>query len=361
MKTLVVDGGGLASNVEFQVVGGYRYTYAHTNRSDHDETGATYGAEAGTVTPAIVSSDTYTRTSVAAVAATGTTALGGANDDLDFTAATAGLQGNSITVEYVNTGVPSQALTLLLSGYAIIAQLALDAGTAQVETMAVVGTITLAGTVTWSFLSALTGLVTGSVNATLGMDAISVGALITAALQANATITEHWTITNGGDEDIIIATAKVAAANDATANMAFDNGTATGLTGDATSTNTTAGVAPAITTTGDLLKAAIVADEDVSALITAADKAGNDGSGVLAVMAPVTLAGGSDAVTVEDAAVFPMLDDTGAEISYSLATAAERVAGFEFIAPASGTFRLNMTGAVPGKLLFFDVSKQVQG
>jgi hypothetical protein len=361
MKTLVADGSGNASNAEFQVRAGYRYSYGHTNRSDNDADGSSYGAEAGTVVPSVISSDTYTRTSVAAVAAAVTTAISGANNDLVFTAVEEGLAGNSITVEYVNTAVPSQALELQLSGSAITVNLALDAGTAQVETMTIVGTVTLAGTVDWEFTSALTGTISGSVNADLNDSAIDVGILITAALQANATISEHWTITNAGDEDIIIATAKVAAADDATANMGYDNGTATGMTGDATSTNTTAGVAPAITTTADELKTAILADDDISALITADDAAANDGSGVLVAMSPATLASGSDAVTAEDAAVFPALDPDGAEITWDLATAANRVAGFEFISPATGTFSLGLTGATAGKLLHFNVARQVQG
>jgi hypothetical protein len=359
MKTLIVGADTNASSSEFQVIGGYRYTYAHTNRSDHDETGGTYGAEAGTLTPAIVSQDIYTRVSVAAVQATGTTALTGSNNDLDFVAVLAGLLGNSITIEYINTGVPSQALTLLLSGYAITVQLALDAGTRQVETMTGVGTVSAGGSIDWVFTSALTGTITGSVDADAAMVPADWVELIKVALEAHPDIGPNFEFQRSTG-DLAFAP-YIATANDPTLNLGYAMGTATGLTDDATSANTEAGVAPAITTTADLLKAAILADDAVSALITAADKAANDGSGLLTVMAPITLASGADATEVEDAGVFPLLDADGAEYSWDLATAGNRVVGLEFLAPVTGTFRLALAGGVEDKLLHFSISKQVQG
>lgn len=55
------------------------------------------------------------------------------------------------------------------------------------------------------------------------------------------------------------------------------------------------GVAGAITTTGDLLKAAIAAHPVASTLVTCADKAANDGSGVVTAMSATHLAGGTGA------------------------------------------------------------------
>lgn len=49
-----------------------------------------------------------------------------------------------------------------------------------------------------------------------------------------------------------------------------------------------------VTTTGDLLKAAILADPDASALVTVADAGGNDGSGLLVAVAETSLANGVD-------------------------------------------------------------------
>lgn len=51
-----------------------------------------------------------------------------------------------------------------------------------------------------------------------------------------------------------------------------------------------------IMTTGDLLKTAIEADADISQVVTVADKAANDGSGLLVAMAATALSGGAGAL-----------------------------------------------------------------
>ena len=115
-------------------------------------------------------------------------------------------------------------------------------GVAQVETAVIVGTITGSGNATFTITSAL---VTGSPLA------VSVAVLVTdtaaivatkaaATLNANAAVSAHFTAsTNVAD---LILTAKKAAANDATLNIAYIDGTCVGLTADATSNDTTAGV-----------------------------------------------------------------------------------------------------------------------
>jgi hypothetical protein len=81
--------------------------------------------------------------------------------------------------------------------------------------------------------------------------AVSVGVLVddtptivatkaAVTLNATAAIAAHYTATSNGAD--VILTAKKAAANDATLNVAYTNGTCTGLTPDASSDNTTAGV-----------------------------------------------------------------------------------------------------------------------
>ncbi len=57
------------------------------------------------------------------------------------------------------------------------------------------------------------------------------------------------------------------------------------------------GVAGAITTTGDLLKAALAAHPVASTLVSVADKAANDGSGLLTAMSMSYLSGAAGAVT----------------------------------------------------------------
>lgn len=115
-------------------------------------------------------------------------------------------------------------------------------GIAQVETAVIVGTITGSGNATFTITS---GIVTGSPLA------VSVAVLVddtptlvankaATTLNANAAVSAHFTATS--DAENLILTAKKAAANDATLNIAYTNDTCTGLTPDASSNNTTAGV-----------------------------------------------------------------------------------------------------------------------
>lgn len=115
-------------------------------------------------------------------------------------------------------------------------------GVAQVETAVIVGTITGSGNATFTITSAL---VTGSPLA------VSVAVLVddtptlvaskaATTLNANAAVSAHFVASSSAEN--LILTAKKAAANDATLNIAYTNGTCTGLTPDATSNDTTAGV-----------------------------------------------------------------------------------------------------------------------
>ena len=116
-------------------------------------------------------------------------------------------------------------------------------GVFQVETATVIGTITGSGNATVVVTAAgMTGSpITLSV-AVLNLDtAAQVAAKIRAAMIANSVIQAFFGISGSGAN--IVLTRTVAAANDATLNVSIDNGTCTGLTTAATSTNTTAGVA----------------------------------------------------------------------------------------------------------------------
>lgn len=115
-------------------------------------------------------------------------------------------------------------------------------GVAQVETAVIVGTITGSGNATFTITSAI---VTGSplaisVAVLNGDTAAIVATKAAAVLNANAAVSAHFTASvNVAD---LILTAKKAAANDATLNIAYIDGTCVGLTADATSNDTTAGV-----------------------------------------------------------------------------------------------------------------------
>lgn len=115
-------------------------------------------------------------------------------------------------------------------------------GVYQVETAVIVGTITLAGNMSVTMTAAgMTGSPkTLSVAVALNDDASAVGGKVRTALAADANVTAMFGVSGTGAN--VVLTALQSAANDATLNIAYDNDTCTGLTPDATSNNTTAGV-----------------------------------------------------------------------------------------------------------------------
>lgn len=115
-------------------------------------------------------------------------------------------------------------------------------GVYQVETAVVVGTITLAGNATVTVTAAgMTGSPKAiSVAVALNDTDAQVAAKIRTALAADADVSAMFTV--GGTGANVTLTRLESAANDATLNIAYDNDTCTGLTPDATSNNTTAGV-----------------------------------------------------------------------------------------------------------------------
>ena len=115
-------------------------------------------------------------------------------------------------------------------------------GVLQVETATVVGTITLAGDAKFTVTAAL---LTGSpkdytVPVALNDTAAQVAGKARTVLAADSDLTDFYTV--GGTSADVKLTTLQSAANDGTLNIAFTNDTCTGLTPDATSTHTTAGV-----------------------------------------------------------------------------------------------------------------------
>jgi hypothetical protein len=119
-------------------------------------------------------------------------------------------------------------------------------GTKQAETATIAGTITGDGDASITITAA--GM-TGSPKTLLvpvlnGDSASMVAGKIRTAFNADADITAMFTV--GGSGTAIILTRIVADDNDATLNIAYTNGTCTGLTPNATSANTVAGALYAI-------------------------------------------------------------------------------------------------------------------
>jgi len=113
--------------------------------------------------------------------------------------------------------------------------------TQQVETATVVGTITGAGNATVVITSRdmSNSPKTKSVAMTNGWTASQVADAIRDALAYDADVAEFFLVS--GSSANVVLTRHVSVANDTTLNISIDNGTCTGLTTAATSTNTTAG------------------------------------------------------------------------------------------------------------------------
>ena len=115
-------------------------------------------------------------------------------------------------------------------------------GVFQVETGTVIGTVSGAGNAAVVLTAAgMTGSPITLAVPVANLDtATQVAVKIRAALSANAVIAAFFTI--GGTVADVQLTRTVSAANDATLNLSIDNGTCTGLTTAASSSNTTSGV-----------------------------------------------------------------------------------------------------------------------
>lgn len=115
-------------------------------------------------------------------------------------------------------------------------------GVAQVETATIVGTISGDGNATFTMTAAgMTGSPLAVSVPVLNGDTPTVVATKAAVvLNANTNVSAMFTATSNAAT--LILTAKKSAANDATLNIAFTNGTCAGLTPNATSADTTAGV-----------------------------------------------------------------------------------------------------------------------
>lgn len=138
---------------------------------------------------------------------------------------------------------------------------------------------------------------TASIVAQKIRDAISrVDAIV--GVRPNRASTAKFTV--GGTGATVSLLRTIAKANDGTLNISVDNGTCTGLTTAATSANTIAGAAVAISTTAAQIKTAIDANPEAAALVTVANAAANNGTGIVTALAATALVGSVDPTTSGD-------------------------------------------------------------
>lgn len=165
-----------------------------------------------------------------------TIAVTGMNNLAELLAA-AGYTGiNALSAFKAKTDDPAVALHLYLTEDGNHAP-----GVSQVETATIVGTITDTGLMEWIITA--DGMPGSPLTVSLEVEEEDTAAIVAtksvAALNANETLSEFFRSIEADGDDVVFTAWP--AANDATMNAAYDDDTSAGLTGDATSTNTTAG------------------------------------------------------------------------------------------------------------------------
>lgn len=271
--------------------------------------------------------------------------------------------GASITPELVDgEAVAYKANTTTATAVGTI-----TVGVVQIETATIVGTIDVAGAgdidVTVTAAGMNNSPKTIQVAVANNDTAAQVAAKVIAELDADADVSAFFSV--GGTGDDVVLTALTAAANDATMNIAYDNGTATGLTPDATSTNTQAGVAPGTGNAEVIITSSLVTGSPVTILVpvvagdTAATWAGKVRAAIAdnaAVMEHYNVGGASTAITLtprtpaaEDATLNIALDNdtsTGITPDATSTTTGSFVArGVEYNPVRGGKLYVNSSGA----------------
>lgn len=255
-----------------------------------------------------------------AVAAALTTNLTGAtNNDMVFTAKTKGVVGNAITMKYTAPAAGG-ALAVAVSGTDINVTLA---GTAAV---AASGTITIAagnvsgddgiaiGDTTYVFKAALTDpaaaneVLIGLTNATATANLVAAinGAAGVGTTYSTGTLA-NTSVTAAAAAGVITVTAKTAGA---AGNAIVLTKNADNVTLDPTDDSLGGGsdASTTITTIASAVKTAIEATPAAHALISVANAASNNGSGLVAALAKTALAGGVDG-TVAPKGTMKIADD----------------------------------------------------
>lgn len=193
------------------------------------------------ITSARANASLVASAAVTSTGVTGSVEIGAATNQITLTSCNVAYSLNAIIAA-------TDALVLDTTDNDTSASDAWAAGTAQVETATATGTITGAGNATVTVTAAgMTGSPKAiSVAVSLSDTAATWAGKVRTALAADTDVSALFT--TGGTTTAITLTRNASAlgilpANDATLNIALDNGTCTGITPAASSADTTAGVA----------------------------------------------------------------------------------------------------------------------
>lgn len=208
------------------------------------------------------------------------TSLAGANNDLQFAAASPGAAGANITVTYADPGAADQALSVTVAGNNITVNLATGGAGAITSTAASI----LAAIQADAAASALVDVSLAGTNDGTGV--------VTAMAQTN--------LSAGVDNDLVF-TAANGGANGNLIQIEYVDPHAinqtlslTAITGNLIQVNLATDATGAVTTTAADIQALLEADATASGLVSIALPAGGVGAGVVVPMKETFLAGGSD-------------------------------------------------------------------
>lgn len=229
-----------------------------------------------------------------------TTALTGANNDLDFTAVATDATGNKVTITYINPGVDSGSLLVRVNGNDIAVWLATGVLTAATGTLTdgnstdvSDGATCVIGVTTYRFKSTMAQIGDIQIGASADATLLSLAKTLSGTGVAG---TDMFTGTPA-DPAVTSSTSVVSHAITLTARTKGTVGNSIVLTGathlTASGAALTGGVnTDTITTVSGDIITAIAAETTAAALVVATNHSGNNGTGVVTAMAKSSLIGG---------------------------------------------------------------------
>lgn len=251
----------------------------------------------GDMPPSVRSSLGDLSVPVTAIAAALTVDPAGANNGIVYTANAAGSPGNDITIQHIDPADVDQPLIVSVRGKAIRVRLATNAGGAITSTAAQVIAAVNAHWMAGHLVTAAdvvgssgAGLVAAQAVTHLagGADMDATHASLTTALGvANTELV--WTAVVGGEAGNALTVEYI--------DPAGANAGSIALVGNAVQV-TLAHSGAAITATANDIAALVAASPAVSAVVSVANDAGNDGTGVVTAMSATPLTGGGDLTAI---------------------------------------------------------------
>lgn len=242
--------------------------------------------------------DTYRAAAISsAVRAALSTSLTGSNNDLDFKAVDPGTAGNGIRIAYVDPADVNTAEIVRVTNDATGPLITVTLKqTASGGTRATLSTNLTGNNNDLTFTSTVQ-TTTGNSTTIAYVDPAGNNAVLSVSVTGSAITVNLATGVAGA---ITSTAAQIKTALDAsvpaaalitTANKAANDGT--GVVTAMTATALAGGITGSITSTGATVKAAIQADPQASALVYVANKSGNDGTGIVTAMSATALTSGA--------------------------------------------------------------------